>query len=204
MAVTGQRESLLEALTAVPDPRCRRGQRYQLAPVLALSVCAMVCGARSLYAIAQWGRDHRQQVCEALGITRLTTPDSSTLHRIFRRLDVEAFESVLGRWLSARSLQAGEAVALDGKTLRGIHGDQLPGVHLVAAFTHDSGLVLTQEAAPGKGQELAAVMTVLARLDLQGHVVTGDALLAQRELCRQVVKKGALLAASEGESADVA
>jgi hypothetical protein len=192
---------LLEALKAVPDPRCRRGQRYELAPVLALAVCAMACGARSLYAIAQWGRDHRELVCEALGIKRLTTPDSSTLHRVFRRLDVGAFESVLGRWLSERGLQAGEGVALDGKTLRGIHGEELPGVHLVAAFTHQSGIVLTQEVSPGKGQELAAVKTVLARLALQGHVVTGDALLTQRKLCREVVKKGALLAAGEGESA---
>ena len=143
-------------------------------------------------------------VCKALGIKRLTTPDSSTLHRIFKRLDVGAFEAVLGRWLSDRGLQSEEAVALDGKTLRGIHGDEVPGVHLVAAFTHNSGIVLTQEMAPGKGQELAAVKTVLARLDLQGHVVTGDALLAQRELCKQVVKKGALLAGSEGESADAA
>jgi hypothetical protein len=101
-------------------------------------------------------------------------------------------------------LQAGEGVALDGKTLRGIHGEQLPGVHLLAAFTHDSGIVLTQEAAPGKGQELEAVKTVLGRLDLQGHVVTGDALLAQRGLCQQVVKRGALLAGGEGESADPA
>ena len=204
MAATRQRESLLEALGRVPDPRCRRGQRYELATVLALSVCAMACGARSLYAIAQWGRDHRALVCAALGIKRLTTPDSSTLHRIFRRMDVGAFESVLGHWLSVRGLQAGEGVALDGKTLRGIHGEELAGVHLVAAFTHDSGIVLAQEPAPGKGQELAAVKAVLARLDLQGHVVTGDALLAQRGLCKQVVKKGALLAGSEGKPADAA
>lgn len=204
MAATRQRESLLEALARVPDPRSRQGQRYELAAVLALAVCAMACGARSLYAIAQWGKDHRELVCKALGIKRLTTPDSSTLHRIFKRLDVGAFEAVLGRWLSDRGLQSEEAVALDGKTLRGIHGDEVPGVHLVAAFTHNSGIVLTQEMAPGKGQELAAVKTVLARLDLQGHVVTGDALLAQRELCKQVVKKGALLAGSEGESADAA
>jgi len=165
-------------------------------------VCAVACGARSLYAIAQWGREHREQVCQALGITRWTTPDGATLHRIFRRLDVEAFEAVLSQWLSARGLRAGEAMALDGKTLRGIHGEQLPGVHLVAALRHQSGIVLTREAAPGLGQELAAVETVLARLDLQGHVVTGDALLAQRAVCEQIVKKGAPPAARQGEPAD--
>ena len=161
-----------------------------MASVLALAVCAMACGARSLYAIAQWGRDHREQVCEALGIKRLTVPDGATFHRIFRRLDGAAFEQVLGKWFCAQGLQEGEGVALDGKTLRGIHGEEVAGVHLVAAFTHQSGIVLTQEPAPGKGQELAAVKAVLGRLDLQGHVVTGDALLAQRSVCQQVVKKG--------------
>lgn len=50
--------SLAEALREVPDPRGKRGKRHELAPILALAVCAMLCGARSLYAIAQWGRDH--------------------------------------------------------------------------------------------------------------------------------------------------
>jgi len=55
----------------------------------------MACGARSLYAIAQWGRQHRQLVCEALGIKRLTTPSHPQLHRIFAALEVQAFEAVL-------------------------------------------------------------------------------------------------------------
>ena len=203
MAATERRESLLEALAAVPDPRSRHGRRYGLAAVLALAVCAMACGARSVYAIAQWGREHRELVCTALGITRQTTPDVATLHRLFRRLDVGAFEGVLGRWLSARGLQRGEGIAVDGKTLRGIHGEQLPGVRLVAAFTHQSGITLTQEAMPGEGQELAAAQVVLERLDLRGHVVTADALYAQRGVCAQIRKKGALLAAGQGQSADV-
>jgi len=202
MTARAGRESLLEALRSVPDPRHRRGRRYELATVLALAVCAMACGARSLYAIAQFGKDHRELVCRALGIVRLTTPDHATLHRIFRRLDVRAFEGTLSRWLSARGLAAEKVVAVDGKTLRGIHGEEVPGVHLVAAFTHQTGIVLAQESAPGKGQELAAVEAVLARLDLQGVVVTGDALLAQRKLCRQIVKKGALLTADQGEPTD--
>ena len=155
-----------------------------------------------MYAIAQFGRDPREWVCSALGIARRTTPEHARLHRIFRCRDVRAFEAVLSRWLSARGLGVEKAVAVDGKTLRGIHGEEVPGVHLVAAFTHQSGIVLTQEAAPGKGQELAAVEAVLARLDLQGVVVTGDALLAQQKLCRQIVNKGALPAAGQGEPTD--
>jgi uncharacterized protein YoaH (UPF0181 family) len=115
------------------------------------------------------------------------------VHRIFRRLDQAAFERVLGQWFAAQGLQAGEAIAIAGKTLRGIHGQEVPGVHLVAAFAHQTRTVLAQAATEGKGHELAGVKAVLATLPariLNGHVVTGDALLAQRDLCRQILAKG--------------
>ena len=130
-------------------------------------------------------------VCEALGIKRMRTPDGATLHRLFVRLDVQAFEGVLGGWLAQRGLKRGQGIAVDGKTLRGIHGEELPGVHLVAAYAHHNAVVLAQRAAPGKGRELEAAKAVLESLDLKGQIVTGDALLAQRDICRKIKQKGA-------------
>jgi len=190
MTAAKRKESLLEALARVPDPRGRQGRRYRAASMLALAVCAMACGARSLYAICQWGKEHQHLVCEALGIKRMRTPDGVTMHRLFVRLDTEAFEAVLGKWLSERGLKRGQGIALDGKTLRGIHGEEIPGVHLISAFAHQSGIVLGQRAAPGQGQELEAVKAVLESLDLKGQIVTGDALLAQRDICRKIGEKG--------------
>ena len=141
--------SLLTALAAVPDPRARRGRRYSAPTILAFAVCAMLCGARSLYAMAQWGRDQGStEVRAALGISRASTPSVATLFRLFRDLDRDAFERALARWARAQGLPAGEAVALDGKQLRGIHGEAVPGVHLVAAYAHHSGPVLGQKGAP--------------------------------------------------------
>jgi len=191
MTAARRKESLIEALAGVPDPRGRQGRRYQLASVLAMAVCAMACGARSLYAIAQWGRQHRRLVCEALGIKRLSTPSHPQLHRIFAALEVQAFEAVLGKWLAGRGVKRGEGIAVDGKTLRGIHGEQIAGVHLISAFAHQRGIVLAQRAAPGQGRELEAARAVLESLDLRGQIVTGDALLAQRDICRKIKKKGA-------------
>jgi hypothetical protein len=141
--------SLLEALAGVPDPRKRRGRRYSLTTMLTFAVCAMVCGARSLYAIAQWGREQGSaEVRAALGITRASTPSVAALFRVFRDLDRDAFEQALGAWVRAHGLPPGEAIALDGKHLRGIHGEQMPGVHLVAAYAHRTGAVLAQKGAP--------------------------------------------------------
>lgn len=182
--------TLLEVMGRLPDPRSGHGRRHPLGAILGLAICAMLCGSRSLYAISQWGRDQGQDVSEALGFTRERTPCVSTLHQVFSRLDREAFELLLGQWLQERGLEAGEALAIDGKRLRGIHGEQLPGVHLVAAYAHRSGIVVGQQAVGHKRNELEAVYRLLKRLDLDGKVVTGDAQFTQREVCQRIVAKG--------------
>ncbi len=181
---------LLEVLAFLPDPRSAHGRRHPLGAILGLAVCAMLCGARSLYAISQWGRDQGAEVAHALGFSRERTPCVSTLHQVFSRLDRDEFESVLGRWLQERGLKAGEAVAIDGKSLRGIHGELLPGVHLVAAYAHRSGIVVGQQAVGEKGNELGALDGLLTQLELRGRVVTGDAQFTQREFCQEIVDKG--------------
>lgn len=136
--------SLLAAFAEVPDPRRRRGRRHPLAAVLALATAAMLSGARSLYAIAQWGRLQPPEVLQTLGFTRDNSPCVATLHRAFKALDAQAFEAALARWAQGQVGDDWEAVALDGKALRGIHGEELPGVRLVAAYCDRVGLVLAQ------------------------------------------------------------
>jgi hypothetical protein len=80
----------------------------------------------------------------ALGFTREQSPCVATLHRVFTRLDAAAFEGALRTWAQANLPSGEEAIAIDGKALRGIHGEELPGVRLVAAYTHEAGLVLAQ------------------------------------------------------------
>ncbi len=194
---SGPRGSLAAALGAVTDPRHPYGWNPARAPLplvgmLQVAVAAMLCGARSLYAIAQWARERVEEDAEALvplGLPPRRSPSVATLHRVFKRLDVVAFEQAVGAWLERTGVQRVSALALDGKTLRGIHGDQVPGVHLVAAYAHETGTVLAQVAAPGKGHELAAATMVLDTVTLTGRVVTADALLTQRKQCEQIVAR---------------
>jgi hypothetical protein len=136
--------SLLAAFATVPDPRQRRGRRHPLPAILALSAAAMLSGARSLYAIWQWGRLQRPEVVRALGFTRERTPTVATLHLVFRALDAAAFEAALAGWAGATLGDQARRIAVDGKALRGIHGEELPGVRLVAAYADEAGLVLAQ------------------------------------------------------------
>ena len=135
--------ALLEAFQEVPDPRSSLGRRHPLPAILSLAVCSMLGNCPSLYAIHQWGREHAESA-PLLGFKGTRTPATSTLHEVFKRLDRGAFEAALREWAQGELDDRAEAVAIDGKSLRGIHGEELPGVHLVAAYGQQLGLVLAQ------------------------------------------------------------
>ena len=119
-----------------------------------------------------------------LGITRATTPRVATLFRVFRDLNVAAFEAALAGWLGAQGVPAGEALALDGKTLRGIHGEQIPSVHLVAAYARGRGAVRGEKGGHSRA-ELTLATAPLGELDLHADIVAGDA-----EYCQQRLEAG--------------
>lgn len=143
--------SLLAGFARVPDVRSRHGRRYPLPALLTLATAAMLAGARSLYAIAQWGRLQPPGVRRALGFPKRGMPGSTTLHYVFKRLDVPAFEAGLQAW-AARTLGSSDRqVVIDGKALRGIHGEELPGVRLVALYAPEAGQVLAQAGGEDQG-----------------------------------------------------
>jgi predicted transposase YbfD/YdcC len=187
---------LIEVFAAMPDFRKPRGKRHPLTAIFALACSAMLCGARSYSAIAEWGRNYGTRIAQALGFTH-ATPCAATLHTIFRHVDRDAFEAHLGTWADSvvGSLPAAPetpepAVALDGKTLRGSKKQGAPGTHLLSALAHQVGVTLTQHAVDDKTNEITAVETVLEQLVLEGRIVTMDALLTQRHVAQTIVDKG--------------
>jgi hypothetical protein len=189
--------SLYEVFAQIPDPRHRRGTIYPLAAVLTLIATAMLCGCRSLAAIAQWGRDYNHLV-PRLGFSRrasdgtFRTPCTSELHTLLAALTARVFEAALTRWIRAQGVDDLErrVVAIDGKTLRGSQGHQLPGVHLLAAYCRDVEAVIAQLAVPGKTNEHKTALELLKLIPLEGTLVTGDAAFTQRDLCEAVTRGG--------------
>jgi len=182
--------SLLAALQAVPDHRDNRGKHHALTSVLALAVTAVLCGAKSLYAIAQFGRDLDLSLQHALGFVEHKPPVVSTVFRIFRDLDHQALEQVLADWFNQVGLYPGEGIALDGKELRGSGPPHAGRTYLLAAYAHQSGYVLGQLAIGSRENEISTAPQLLTKLNLQGQVVTGDAMFTQVKLCAQIVAQG--------------
>lgn len=188
---------LIEVLRGLPEVRKRRGVRHPQVALLAMACAAMLCGRTSYGQIAAWGRSYgrvNRALVAALGFTHPTLPCEVTFYHLFRRLDVRAFEQRLGAWAeailaatAAAAPPAGDALALDGKTLRGSKRAGAPGAHLLAAVSHRLQQTLGQVAVDDKTNEIGACPALLAGLVLEGRVVTMDALLTQREVAQTIL-----------------
>jgi len=187
------RPGLLAVLARVTDPRHRRGVRYRLAVILGLAVCAVLAGARSFTAIAEWAADADAETLAKLGVTG-AVPSESTFRRTLQRLDADAFDDLAGRWAAQRTAPGPgrrRVIAVDGKTLRGSgHGEE-NGRHLLAAFDHAHGVVLGQVEVGAKTNEIPLFSTLLDRIDITGAVITADALHAQRDHATYLARRGA-------------
>jgi hypothetical protein len=187
---------LLEVLAQVTDPRKPRGVRHAQVSVLAVAVCACLSGCKSFVAIGEWAASLSQDLLERLGCrwnfnrASYVPPSESTIRRTLQSVDAADVDRRLGAWLSRQT--QGTAIALDGKTLRGSKSDDSKAVHLVSALLHEEGVVVAQQAVSEKSNEITAVKPLLEPLDLEGKVVTGDAMHAQRDHARYIVeeKKG--------------
>lgn len=186
--------SLMELLAGIADPRRARGRRHPLRALLALAVVGTLSGMNSYEAIVQFGKERGWDFLRHLGFTTRHGLCKATYSRVFRRIDVAAFEAAVAAWIGARvdaDPDAAEHLALDGKCLRGSRSDGLPAAHLVAAYAVRAGAVLAQLRVDAKTNEHKAALELLGVLPLEGRIVTGDAMFTHRDVCSTIVgKKG--------------
>lgn len=188
-------ESLFEVLGKVADPRQRRGIRHRKRSLLAISVAAVVSGARSFEAMAQWARqctqaERRRLRCRRNPHTcRLEVPSEPTLRRFLQSIDAEAVDAAISPWLVTLSLRDADAVALDGKTLRGARRTDQSQVHLLSLVVQSSGITIAQREVGSKTNEIPIAPQLLHPVPLRGKCVTADALHTQQELARYVVEE---------------
>jgi predicted transposase YbfD/YdcC len=185
--------ALAEVLDTVPDPRSRRGRRYRLGPLLALSLLAVLGGATSLAKITRVIAGYDTHLRARAGLPGTATLAASTRGRLLSRLDGDAFNTATCGYLASpaacgppsdRTPLSG--LAVDGKTLR---GSRIPGttVHLLAATRHDTQTVVAQRQVEAHSNEIPACTPLLSGLELTNTVIIADALHTQHEHARHII-----------------
>jgi hypothetical protein len=159
-------------------------------------MAAVLAGARSFTAIGEWAGDASEAVLATLGVRRnrrtgrVVAPDEATLRRAAQRIDPDVLDDTLAAWVASRHDARPRAVALDGKTVRGArdHADPTSRApHLMAAVDHADATVVSQRQVDDKSNEITAAKPLLEPLDLEGVVVTADAIHTQRDLAEWLV-----------------
>jgi predicted transposase YbfD/YdcC len=183
--------SLITILRAVPDPRTGNAIRHELLDLLVIALTASICGCESCVDFADFAEDREELFREFLSLPN-GLPSHDTFSRLFRLLDPAVLSECFSRFLAELGADGPGVIAIDGKTLRRSF-DRAAGrsaLHVVTAFAGEAGLVLGQTAVPDGGNEITAARALLGIIDLNGMLVTADAIHCQGETARLVLERG--------------
>lgn len=169
------------------DPRVRNRSTHRFMDILVLALCGVLAGADTFEQIEAFGKTHRQWLEGFLPLPG-GIPSHDTLERLFDRLEPQSFARGFFNWTAALCQSLGlKQVAIDGKSLRGSKSSELGMLHLVHAFCTENQLTLGQVAIAEKSNEITAIPQLLEMLELQGALVTIDAMGCQKKIAAQII-----------------
>lgn len=176
----------------ITDPR-RENKRHKLIDIITIAICSVICNADNYEQIYEFGKAKYKWFKKFLKLPH-GIPSVDTFERVFAVIDPDEFKDSFLRWIQAiNQLTKGEVVAVDGKTLRRSH-DKKNGksaIHMVSAWASANGLVLGQRKIDDKSNEITAIPELLNTLEIQGCIVTIDAMGCQKKIAETIVKKKA-------------
>lgn len=172
------------------DPRIARSRVHDLFEMVVVAICATVAGSNSWTDIERFGNERLDWLRTFLRLEN-GIPSHDTFGRVFARLDPAGLAACIQQWFAEIGRVLGEAIHIDGKTLRGSFDTatkQNP-LHLVSAWAGEARLTLGQIATDTKSNEITAIPLLLELLDLKGHTVTIDAMGCQKEIAAKIIQR---------------
>ena len=187
--IVHDRDSLYGRFHQVIDRRGLKGRRYSLVMLLAIIFLAKLVGKDKPDEIADWAKNHAEELAKLLGLKRVWMPSHSTIRRVFHSmLDENEFDRLAQEYHQGEQNKEAEVLAMDGKTLRGTRiAGQERSDHVLSLYEGQGHYVLAQQAVDSKENEISAAPRVLEQVSLVGKIVTGDALLTQKSLSERIM-----------------
>jgi len=172
------------------DPRRAHRRLHQLQEIIVVALCAVIAGAQDWQQIVTFGRNRLGWLRSFLELAN-GIPSHDTFERVFDRLKPQAFQACFQDWVQAVSAALRiKHIAIDGKTLRGSGSAKLGPLHLVSAWASAQHLSLGQIAVDARSNEITAIPALLELLELNGALVTIDAMGCQKAIAQKIVAKG--------------
>jgi predicted transposase YbfD/YdcC len=179
---------LITHFSNVTDIRSKQGRRHALIDIITIAIIGVICGADDWVSIELVGKAKKKWLRTFLDL-RHGIPSHDTFGKVFAWLDPEEFQACFMEWIrDIATMTAGQVIAIDGKTIRRSH-DRANGkgpIHLVNAWASQNELVIGQRKVESKSNEITAIPELLNLLDVQGCIVTIDAIGTQKEIAKQI------------------
>jgi len=174
--------------TNIEDPR-KYNIQHTLIDIITITICALICGAQNWGDVEQYGKSKYQWLKQFLALPN-GIPSHDTFGRVFSMLDPQQFKEAFLNWSQSIQTLIGQ-IAIDGKTLRASH-DNTAGksaIHMVSAWAVENGIVLGQVRTDEKSNEITAIPELIKQLELQGAIVSIDAMGCQKTIAKQIIEK---------------
>lgn len=184
---------LMEGLSAIPDKRIGGNKRHLLKNIIFIAICAVLCGADSWLVIEKTGKCKLKWFRKFLWLP-YGIPSHDTFARVFATLEPSFLKDFLAKWTNGfHDLIDKEVVALDGKTQRRSFdkASKKSAIHIVTAFACEAGFALGLTKVDSKANEITAIPEVLDMIDVNGAIVTIDAIGCQKKIAEKIREKGA-------------
>lgn len=181
---------IADFLKSIADPRMDRRKRHSLSDIVGLTIISVICGAEGWESIAEFGKakiDFLRLVLELPnGI-----PSHDTIERLFKRIKPSAFAEAFHEFVVFLGGKTkGMVVNFDGKVLCGTRDDSIgkEAITMVSAWVNENQMVFAQVKVEGKSNEITALHQLIAMLDLEGSMVTIDAIGCQKDITQEIVE----------------
>jgi predicted transposase YbfD/YdcC len=182
--------SIIEHFSIVHDPRLDRNKEHRLIDIIAVTICAVICGADTFVGVSEYGKT-KKDFLKTFLLLPSDIPSHDTFGRTFSLLNPEEFQKGFLSWVNAvHRLTEGEVIAIDGKTIRRAYEKDGNPLHIVSAFATANGMTIGQRATDKKSNEITAIPKLLKTLQLQGCIITIDAMGCQREIAQTILEGG--------------
>jgi predicted transposase YbfD/YdcC len=184
-------QSLIEHFKGISDPRVDRRKLHDLTEIIVVAICSIVAGANNFEEIEIVAKAKIGWFKKFLTLEN-GIPSHDTFERVFARIDPKEFRRCFSNWIQALQEIFSGVIAIDGQTHRGAKktGQTKSPVHMVSAWAADFRLVLGQVKVDEKSNEITAIPDLLKILDINGCIVTIDALGCQQKIAEQIIAQG--------------
>ena len=184
-------KTLKEEIKNISEPRRTRygNIRHKLEDIIIIGLCTVICGGEDFVDMEEFGKSRQEYLGKFLELPN-GIPDSDTFRRVFEKINPSELSSCLINWLSVER-EKRSVIAIDGKTICGSKNTDHKSYHVISAFVAENQLTLGELTVEEKSNEITAVPELLDLIDVEGAIVTADAMSCQKKIVEKIIEQKA-------------